>query len=177
VSLPEDLEAITPGSEDLWRIYGAISEWIRFSDAKAVAILAGGGVVLGLTLNRLVEALESTASFWTVLIGLLTIAAMAVSAGFCMAALWPRLKTSEPATSLIYFEHIARRYAGDRQEFTKAMRTMLSNGQTDDHLLDQIWEIARVARRKFFLVGRATMSIGAGLGLGVIGWVVLELSR
>ena len=49
-------------TDDLWRILGSISDWVRFADAKAGAALA----VVVLSIGLALAALSALAAVWTV---------------------------------------------------------------------------------------------------------------
>src|SRR5687767_8433933 len=101
-------------TEDAWTAFDQINQWIRFADAKASVLLASSCVVGGILLSRSpspdLDILTRTRGvLWGV--GMI---AVALSALFSLLALQPRLriKRSEP-NSLLYFDHVARRYKSD----------------------------------------------------------------
>jgi hypothetical protein len=158
-------------SEDAWRSLQQVNEWVRFADTKAAAVLAGSGVLGGV----LVAAVPSLADFraHTTRAVLLSVAiiCVGVSSLLSLRILAPRLRTGEPR-SLIYFDHIARRYAADCNGFVD---NYLALARTADDLsrqvAEQIWSNSRVARRKFVRVSLAVRFLGVAMvaaGLAVV---------
>ena len=79
---------------------------------------------------------------------------MLFAAAFAVLALWPRLRRSEPPTSVLFFDHIARRHPTTPDKYIEELRAVVT---TPDGLLDelgqQVWAIAHVARRKYRWAG------------------------
>ena len=149
--------------DDAWKSLSQVNEWIRFADAKAIAILAGSGVLGGL----LVRAIPQLSDFkiYPARATLLSVAIVCVGASALIAlrSVAPRLRTGE-ARSLIYFEHVARRYASDRAAFVKGF-VSLADDETRlvEHIAEQTWANSLVARRKFRRVSYAVLFLGAAM--------------
>jgi hypothetical protein len=151
------------GADDAWRSLGQINEWIRFADAKAGAVLAASGV-LGAFLVNDVPRLEDF-KVHTTRAALLAVAIICIglSSLLSLQILAPRLRTGE-ARSLIYFDHVARRYASDRNGFADNYLS-LTKIDTDltRQIADQVWATSIVARRKFRRVSYAIRLLGAAM--------------
>lgn len=151
------------GAEDAWKSLSQINEWIRFADAKAGAVLAASGV-LGAFLVNDVPRLEDFKVHTTraVLIAI-AVVCVGLSSLVSLHILAPRLRTGE-ARSLIYFDHIARRYANDRNGFAENYLG-LTKVDTDlaRQIADQVWANSIVARRKFRRVSYAIRLLGAAM--------------
>ena len=149
----EGFETMTR-DEKRW-LFDSIGSWIRFSDAKAGAVVGIQGLVLGLLFRSLTDILsplnahdEWSSWLWT---GATVLAAgslgLLASIGTAAAAVLPRLKVGEP-TSGIYFMHIAEHPS------TKAYSEVISaeSYRFEDDLLTQIHVNSFVAKKKYVLV-------------------------
>lgn len=134
--------------ENAWRLLNATNEWVRFADAKAGGALAGAGVLAAaLGSAGLSDSFSSAPDGAVVLGGLAGLAAL-VSAALALQALAPRLKVGEPV-SLIYFDHVARRYKDDTAGHSEAVRELLEDEERYfKEIAAQVWANSIVARRK-----------------------------
>jgi hypothetical protein len=157
--------------DDAWKSLSQVNDWIRFADAKAVAVLAGSGVLGGF----LVRAIPTLPDFETrpIRAALLSLAIVCVgiSTLITLRTVAPRLRAGE-ARSLIYFDHVARRYPTDREGFVD---NYLSLARDDSrlcaNLAEQVWANSLVARRKFRRVTYAVGFLGVAMvssGLAVV---------
>lgn len=165
--MPGHVYSVKPVKNDeAWQIFAQINDWIRFADAKAAALLATGGVLGGLLVSATPHTMSTTpAGIARIATFTLAVAAVAFSVLMSLLALQPRLGRRENATSLIYFDHIARRFRDDAQGFVEALiggRTAATH-EYDRDLGHQIWANSRVARRKFRHVTSATWLLGAAM--------------
>jgi hypothetical protein len=157
--------------EPSWKSLQQVNEWIRFADAKAGAVLAGSGI-LGGFLVRAIPRLDDFQRYTTRAVLLsIAIVSVGVSSSITLRVLAPRLRTGE-ARSLIYFDHIARRYPKDRNAFIENFLHLADN-ETDlaRRTAEQVWATSLVARRKFRRVSYAIASLGlamASSGLAVL---------
>lgn len=153
--------------EEVWHAFAQVNDWIRFADAKAAALLATGGVLGGLLVNATPSSLPaSRLGVATIVLFVLAATADAFSVLMSLLALQPRLGARTAATSLIYFDHIARRFGDDRDGFVEAFADISTGAATDALSRDisrQIWANSLVARRKFRHVTSATWLLGAAM--------------
>lgn len=155
---------------EAWKAVGLVNEWVRHAETKAAGVLATSGVVGGVLFN-LVK--DQTKLGWVVKIAGPTCGALAFTAAMlAVCALWPRLRSKEPPTSVLYFDHIARRFPkkGDGPNYVAALSVVLANpGELMTQLGQQVWANARVARRKFKFAGWAMVAlIFSTLALAVV---------
>ncbi len=142
-----------PTLEFLWKTYSSITDWIKFSDAKAAAVLAANGVVVGFalsnasTINKLVNKHEIFLPL--VIIGSLALYASTI---FCLLCLLPKLSVGE-SSSIIFFAHIAKKTKTNSKDYRLAVDTVFRDNEELNQVKDQIWAISKVAKRKYFLVG------------------------
>lgn len=157
--------------EQSWKSLQQVNEWIRFADTKAGAVLASSGV-LGAFLVRAIPQRQDFHSHATraTLISF-AIVCVGIAALLTLRVLTPRLRTGE-ARSLIYFDHIARRYSGDRNAFVENyLRLVGDDTDLARQLGEQIWATSLVARWKFRRISYAFWFLGlamASSGLAVV---------
>jgi hypothetical protein len=133
----------------LWRTLDMVQGSIQFADAKAATILLIDGAVATVATSRLVDAHQLLQGNYFLIAAVVVGATLwLLSAYNAIQCLRPRVGSEDP-TSLIYFDHIARRYPDDFREYLRAAQRELG---TPEHIMHQIsqqvWANARVAHRK-----------------------------
>ena len=154
--------------EDAWRLLNSTNEWVRFADAKAGGALAGAGVLAGALATAGLSDKFDTAPNAAVWFGVLASVAALVAAALSVYALLPTLRVGEPV-SLIYFEHVARRYRADTDGHAEAVKQLLSDeDRYFKEVAAQVWANSVVARGKFLASAWALTALGVGVLLGGI---------
>jgi hypothetical protein len=154
--------------EDAWRLLNSTNEWVRFADAKAGGALAGAGVLAGALATAGLSDKFDTAPNAAVWSGVLAGVAALVAAALSVYALLPTLRVGEPV-SLIYFEHVARRYRADTDGHAEAVKELLSDeDRYFKEVAAQVWANSVVARGKFLASAWALTALGVGVLLGGI---------
>ena len=154
--------------EDAWRLLNSTNEWVRFADAKAGGALAGAGVLAGALATAGLSDEFDTAPNAAVWFGVLAGVAALVAAALSVYALLPTLRVGEPV-SLIYFEHVARRYSADTDGHAEAVKELLSDeDRYFKEVAAQVWANSVVARGKFLASAWALTALGVGVLLGGI---------
>lgn len=125
------------------------SDWVRFADAKAGAVM----VVLGVALSDLLARAGSLADAWQAksLLGWIATVAFwlacalaALTLSCVVSALFPRVTPREE--SLAYFGDVAK--YEDAGKYRKALLD-LPPDRLVDHIFTQAFDLARIARTKF----------------------------
>ncbi len=158
--------------DSAWKSLAQVNEWIRFADAKAAATLAASGVLGGLLVKQVPSAGDFAERPGFSILLALAILCDGSAALITTRTLAPRLRTGEPR-SLIYFDHIAKRYQRDAAEFSENFVRIASDEQRFAiQLSDQIWANSQVARRKFrnasiaiYMLGGAMVASGCAVVL------------
>lgn len=134
-----------------WRVLLLINDWIKHADAKIAGALAAAGVIAGV-LYSVVSDVEDLPIPTTASVAA-TVVFLVFAVVFAGLALRPRLWTCAPATSKIYFEHIARAYPrGESQPraFVRDFTRSLSDRSTvADEVAAQVWALAHIAAAKY----------------------------
>lgn len=155
-------------TENLWKVLEHTNDWIRFADTKAAGTLAGSGVLGGLAANALLDEAThlSTVALWFIIVGL---TGLLVATGLAVFVLVPRLKAGE-ATSLIYYEHVARKYKKDADAHHHDLLKLLADDdELDKQLANQVWANATVARQKYLLSGWSLIALAVAVLLLAMG--------
>lgn len=158
--------------EDAWRLLNSTNEWVRFADAKAGGALAGAGVLAGILATAGLSDTLDTAPKAAVFFGIFAGIAALVAAGLAVYALLPTLRVGEPV-SLIYFEHVARRYRRDTDGHSEAVKELLADEERYfNEVAAQVWANSVVASGKFLASAWALTALGVGVLLGGIGALI-----
>lgn len=152
--------------EDAWRLLNSTNEWVRFADAKAGGALAGAGVVVGALASAGLSDKFSAAPTAAVVFGVIAGVTAIIAAGLAVYALIPTLRVGEPV-SLIYFEHVARKYRNDSKGHADAVRDLLKDeDRYFEEVAAQVWANSVVARGKFIASSWALTALALSVLLG-----------
>lgn len=141
--------------DEAWQVLGLVNDWLKHAEAKAGLALATAGVLGGLLYSLVGDWIGPP---WWIVVPLLLSVGCILAAGLCGAvAVIPRLWRKEPATSKVYYDHIARAYprATSKRparlpEFEKDFaRTTGSKSALFDELTAQVWVNAHIAATKY----------------------------
>jgi Family of unknown function (DUF5706) len=150
-------------TEESWRSLQQVNEWIRLADAKAGAVLAASGVLGAFLVNSVPRLADFHVHSTRAALLTIAIACTGASALITLQTLAPRLRVSE-ARSLIYFDHIALRYANDSDAFVDTYIELVAD---ENSLLrqvtEQVWANSVIARSKFRRVGYAVRLLGLAM--------------
>lgn len=150
------------GSEDAWKALLLVNDWIKVADAKAVATLAGGGVLGGLLVRGFPHPDEWHHAPWRAGLVLASFALVSASALLAMSVVLPRLR-NPGRTSPLYFGDIAARYR-DVSTFKASFLPVLDReAQLRELLAEQLWSSSRIAWRKHRTVSVSVWLLGAAL--------------
>ncbi len=164
-----ELKAAT---EHLWKTYTVINEWIRFADAKAGALLAVNGVLIGAALGKIDGKQQfhpDQRLYWIALVlAVLCAIFLIVSAACSLWCINPilKLKNQDSAKkSTIYFEHIAS--AETQKEFYGRILAVKGEQKAFEEIADQVLAVSKVAKTKHLFIKISVLTMAAGLAFGV----------
>ena len=135
-------------TENLWKTYEAINQFIRFADTKATAILAVNGVIAGFyfsnigTIQTILE--QKPIAFMPLAVAMASVVISVVFSAYCII---PRLKMNK-SNCLIFFYDIAKNYP-TASDYEKAIKEEISDEKIDKYLADQIWANSKIAVKKY----------------------------
>jgi hypothetical protein len=154
------------------------AEWARFADPKLFGVL----VFLGLGVADLVEYAHRlwdahngpSAWGWLATVSFVIAAALAVLTVTCTTlGLFPRMKSAGTGRSLFYFGGIAT-FASPR-DYEAAVRDRTPE-ELERELIDQAWEIARIARYKLDWARRGYLAVVAFLAAWAVARIALSFA-
>lgn len=163
-----DDESAPVDAAEAWKAVGLVNEWVRHAEGKAATTLAAAGVIGGVLYNLVAD---ETDFGLTLEIAVPVAAGLAITAAvLAVVALWPRLLSREPATSSLYFEHIARRHPKSSDAYVQELKELIADpAELLDQLGQQVWANARVARRKYRWAGWALVAVmAAAFALAIV---------
>lgn len=129
----------------------------------------------GLAANALLDdtthlACASLSFVVTGLVGLV------VAAGLALYVVVPRLAVGEP-TSLIYYEHVARKYKSDVDaHHADLLKVLGDNDEMTRQLANQIWANATVARQKYLFSSWSLLALAIAVVLLACGTAIAALT-
>ncbi len=132
-----------------WKTYNVINEWIRFSDAKAGAILAANGAIVTIAIDsasQINALLSESFIFW--IFFLIGVSSLFLSTFFSLRCLTPKLKVGS-SESIIFFGHIAN---SSLRDYRINVKEVFGKEVELNHLCDQIWANSKVAWGKYEFV-------------------------
>jgi hypothetical protein len=159
--------------DDSWKQLQQVNEIVRYADAKAGLILTLNGVLVGLVAVRLQSArfLADHPVSGAALV--IAVALLAISVGFDIAAVMPRLVEPGQRPSLLHFDHVAVAYAGRVGDYIDDFVTLAQDPeQLQREIAAQVWANTMVARRKYRCVQWGLRFLGAALAVVVFAAVV-----
>jgi len=134
-------------NENLWKTLGSINEWVRFSEGKAIALLAAQGVLIGvLSQNLLLDDFSLNAKE-SITVGL----ALAFNGGsmfFAFLCLNPRIKL-KGGISPLFFGSIASSFKASNEYFDYYNEKMSNEESISKELCGQIFVNSQIANRKY----------------------------
>lgn len=136
----------------MWNIHSGIADLIKFSDTKAGAVLTANGVIVGFALSNAsaIDNLLSTSTVFSVLLAV-GMTSVYLSSILCLFSIMPRLNLGK-SNSIVFFVSIANSYK-TADDYGNAVEKLFTEGNEDALLANEIWTVARIAKRKYLLVG------------------------
>ena len=159
------------GVADLWQTLQQVSEWVRFADTKAAAILALDGIIATILVTKFTNESFSQLNLIIPIALAVTALSLIVSAFACMSCILPRLNIGG-ADNLIYFTGIARFESGPR--FLEAVQAASNGGAYEIELATEIWSRSLSASRKYYFIKLAILAMASALsGAALIGLLLV----
>jgi Family of unknown function (DUF5706) len=140
-------------TQELWNILTKTTDWVKYSDTKAVLLLTLHGVVLTVIYTNANSVYEFSSSNWfTILLTFAIAGTSLASIIYSFLVVNPRLKNNNP-TSLIYFGHIQEKFKNYTDYFQSAKAVLNDKEKLDEQLAEQIHINSKVAWKKYSFIG------------------------
>ncbi len=134
---------------ELWTILSKITEWVKYSDTKAVLLLTLHGVVLTLIYSNANSIYNFIFTNWlTGLLSILIFTSSFISIIYSFLVVNPRLRNENP-TSIIYFGHIQARFKNYLEYYQMAKSILKDEDKMNEQLAEQIHINSIIAWKKF----------------------------
>jgi hypothetical protein len=157
----------------LWRNLEHVSEWVRFADAKAAAVLTLDGILATVLVSAFAHDSGRPVAVYVALIG--AGGFLTASGAMCMACLLPRLTIGQ-ANNVIYFAGISKYASPD--DYVQQLRRVATEGRIETELARETWSRSRAAAVKYKYVRWALIALsGALLASGVVGVLAVAFDR
>lgn len=133
--------------EHLWKTLASVNEWVRFSEGKAIALLAAQGVLIGLlSQDKLLNDQNLTAT--ETVLGIFAVLFNALSMLYAFLCLNPRLKL-KGGVSPIYFSSIATSFQQSEEYRQFYKERMNEDDSIEKEVCGQIFVNSQIAMRKY----------------------------
>lgn len=172
---PEERATLT---EQQWKTFAVINEWLRFADTKAGAILTANGVLAGVAIGVLKDHRTYLLDhLWITGVATFGLLAVLGSASYCLLCIFPKTRIGDPR-SLIFFDHIARKFPKDPGAYAQAVLDAAADrNEPFKQISQQVWANSLVAEKKHRQVACAIRLLIVGLLCClVLGIAALEMN-
>ncbi len=152
-------------AENLWETLKTTNDWIKVSDAKAVAIISLQSVFLGFLLSQSIDEKFEQANWWfsyTILVCAIILNGISIAYSFCCVN--PRLRLIG-GISPIYFGTIAEKFNNSAAYKRFFSEKFDSESEIEEELAGQVYVNSTIAWRKFKNVAYSIRSLVASLAL------------
>ena len=159
--------------DNLWKIYDANKEWIKFADTKAIAFIAIIGILFNILFNVADEILILNNYNIVKILYVISIVLLSVSLLFSVCCLCPRTsKTDIVDNNVIYYKAINDNFKNEK-EYYNAVKD--AEDCFDKHLSLQNYQLAKVATTKYSIVKWSLILFAAGFMVIIILMVLLKM--
>jgi len=160
-------------TEDLWKIYDANKEWIKFADTKAIAFIA----IIGVLFNGLYKIADEIISLSNYnIVKILYCASIVLLVGSLLLSVYcllPRTsKTEGTDVNLIYYKSINDNFDSE-EKYCDAIND--ENINFKGQLCVQNYQLASVAMTKYSIVKLSLILFAAGFVLIIIFMFLLKM--
>ncbi len=150
-------------------VLGIVNDWVKFFDAKAIAILAFQSAALGMSLTQIDRKWDFISKHWILVVlailGVLCITISIVTAG---SAIYPRKNVGAPSSN-IFFAHIAQLTTAS--QYSDRLKSPVLDFEKD--MESQIWANSQVAWKKYVLTSLSLVYGGIGYALLLFVYIVI----
>lgn len=121
--------------DNLWKIYNANKEWIKFADTKAIAFIAIIGIFFNILFNVTDEILILSNFNIVKILYVISIGLLSLSLLLSICCLYPRINRTEVVeNNLIYYKSINDNFKNEKEYYDAVNGT---NCGLDEQLIAQ----------------------------------------
>jgi len=151
----------------LWKIYFAVKDWIKFSDAKAAAIIAFYSIILTIFFPKLLMCIPIiliNPVLEILVIIFLTTSVASIS--LCISSIWPVLK-EKTSHSVIYFADISFNYKNPNAYSFDVIKVLQNEMIAKKQISEQIWALSKIATQKYKRISLSIICLVASILTGI----------
>ena len=135
--------------EEYWKILNKTTDWIKFSDTKAVLIITVYGIIITIIYSNSKEVFDHLSnSVFSSVFAFLAVIFSFLSVLFSFLAINPKLKNQNP-NSIIYFGHVQEKYKSYIEYYEQSQQILMDENEYDKQIAEQIFINSKIAWKKF----------------------------
>ena len=159
--------------DNLWKIYNANKEWIKFADTKAIAFIAIIGIFFNILFNVTDEILILSNFNIVKILYVISIGLLSLSLLLSICCLYPRINRTEVVeNNLIYYKSINDNFKNEKEYYDAVKGTTCG---LDEQLIAQNYQLAKVATTKYSIVKWALILFATGFVVIMLLMVLLKM--
>ena len=159
--------------DNLWKIYNANKEWIKFADTKAIAFIAIIVILFNILFNMIDEILILSNLNIVKILYVISIVALSSSLLLSICCLFPRTGGNDMAdNNVIYYKAINDNFKNEKEYYAAVKDSCCG---FDEQLSAQNYQLAKVATTKYSIVKWALILFAISFALIVILLVLLKM--
>ena len=137
------------GKEEYWKILNKTTDWIKFSDTKAIVVLTVYGIIITIIYSnsKVVYEYLSNSTF-SVILSIIVAILSFLSVLFSFLAINPRLKNTN-ADSIIFFGHIQEKNKDYSEYYLNSQQILSDENEYRKQIAEQVYVNSKIAWKKF----------------------------
>lgn len=160
-------------TDDLWKIYNANKDWIKFSDTKAIAFIAIIGILFNVLFNIIDEIIILSNFNIIKILYFISIGLLSFSLLFSICCLCPRTGRHDRVdNNVIYYETINNDFKNEK-EYYDAVKDSFCD--FEEQLCAQNYQLAKIATIKYSFVKWALILFAFGFILIILLMILLKV--
>lgn len=135
--------------EEYWKILNKTTDWIKFSDTKAIVVLTVYGIIITIIYSNSKEVYEYISnSTFSIILSIVVVILSLLSVLFSFLAINPRLKNTN-ADSIIFFGHIQEKNKTYSDYFLNSQQILSDENEYQKQIAEQVFINSKIAWKKF----------------------------
>lgn len=149
--------------DDLWKIYDANKEWIKFADTKAIAFIAIIGVIFNIFYRICNELFSLENANIIKVLFILGIVLLLISLVLSVISMFPR--SSKANKNIIYYKSVNDNFDNEEEYYNEIK---ISENSLCKQLSYQNYQLSVVATKKYLIVKYVLITFVIGFVLSTI---------
>lgn len=149
--------------DDLWKIYDANKEWIKFADTKAIAFIAIIGFIFNIFYSISDDLICLKNTNVVKILFILGVVFLLISLILSITALFPRFSKADK--NFIYYKSVSDNFDNEEYYYNEIIK---SKNILDKQLSYQNYQLAVLATKKYSIVKWVLITFVIGFVLSVV---------